>query len=148
MRYVFWIGLHIMMVVMYSCIGSIKAKGEPANYSLGVREVAVTWQKIANKRTPLQPDIRSADWGDHVAVEPSLYFLKRGFFDSEWYFDTAFKKVTEVGLKFDMGVSVFSWADILYTHWSYHSADKLNSYNNVKGYGLEDYVGVRLRFKP
>lgn len=136
------------MIRILGLLVLLAGTAEAGEYSLKVREVTITYQKVVNKRSPLQPEIPSPDWGDHVSIKPHLTLLKRGFFDSEWYFDTAYSKVTEAGLKFDLGVRMFSWADLVYTHRSWHSADKLNSYDNPHGFGLEDYVGVRLKFVP
>lgn len=123
------------------------ARADAAEYGAFVRGVDVTWQKLVNRKDPLQPNIPSpkdGGWEDHVAVSPKIEFLKYGFFDSEWYYDSAYQKVQEVGLKIDAGVHVGPWFDLLYNHESIHSCDTTNAYNDRKDYELRDAVGIRV----
>lgn len=111
-----------------------------------VESLQLTARKYTNMKNPLLPDIDGPDWGHHVEIGPCVSFMKRAYLDSQWYFDSAYKKVMEVGLHYTLGVRVADWLDVTYVHHSYHSADRLNVYGRENQYGLADSFGFQINF--
>lgn len=136
--------------ILLGFVWSSPAEGKESSWGLGVKQVDFSYEKFLNKKSPLLPDIPTNDWSHRVSISPQLTFLKAGFFDSTWYCDTAYKKVMEAGLHFDLGIRVSEWLAVSYAHWSYHSTDRGNSMDawTERNYGLEDSIKATLSFKP
>lgn len=111
-----------------------------------IESLELSAMQILNYKNPLLADIDGPDWGHEVMMSPCVSFLKIGYLESKWYFDSAYQKVMQVGLYYDLGVRVTPWLDIVARHHSWHSADESNSFGDDSDYGLKDSIGIKIKF--
>ncbi len=93
------------------------------------------------------PDIESKDWTTAVTFEGGIESdNKRFYLEPTFHFESAYQKVTSVGLLFETGVRLTPYLNLMYQHHSRHSADQMNGSGSETRYPLYDAVGIRIRF--
>lgn len=121
--------------------------------SAKVYKLDLSYEKLFHNSDPMVPDIQHRDWGDAVNLDVGVKSW-RWYVDLNPHFESAYGKVSTVGLFFKTGFEVFSWLDLNYTHHSRHSADRTNSSfkddgrpsTSPSGYPLYDSMGIVIHF--
>lgn len=122
-----------------------------------VYKLDLSYARLLHNSDPMVPDIKHEDWGDAVNLDIGVQ-AGRFYLDASPHFESAFHKVTTVGLLFQTGFEIASWLDLEWTHHSRHSSDRTNAYGtggdqtpgylNSARYPLYDSVGVVVHFIP
>lgn len=126
--------------------GSCESYALPKVYKLDL-----SYARILHNSDPMLV-IPHKDWSDAVNIELGVQ-TGRFFLDANPHFESAYHKVTTVGLLFHTGFEITPWLDLEWTHHSRHTADTPNSYAVVQTaqsarYPLYDSVGLRIHFIP
>lgn len=120
------------------------ASADPRIYKLDL-----SYQRIIQNNDPMLENIPGDAWGDAVSMDMGVE-VGRFYLDANPHFESAYQKVTAVGLLIHAGFRIFDWLDLEYSHHSRHSADSTNSYSpyeiQSKKYPLFDSAGIVIHF--
>ncbi len=136
-----------ILLGIVSCLFAERAFGLPKVYKLDL-----SYARLVHNSDPMMIDVPSRDWGDAVNIDIGVE-ADRFFLDANPHFESAYHKVTSVGLYFRSGFRITNWLDVEWTHHSRHSADRPNTYADTPNgqaaqYPLYDSVGLRVHFIP
>jgi hypothetical protein len=112
-----------------------------------VYKLDLSYYKIINNRDLQAQEIESKDWTTAVTFDAGIQ-AGRYYLEPTFHFESAFQKVTTVGLEIHHGFNINEWFAIEHFHHSQHRADNLPTNNSETAYPLQDFIGVRVHFIP
>ena len=118
----------------------------PASAGPKVYKLDLTFKKIFHNAEPMDYSIRHRDWTTAWSAESGVEW-RAWYLDADFHLESAFSKVTSVGLHFENGFRLGSYVDVFWEHHSRHMADQVG-YTGTSKYPLWDSLNVRLHFIP
>lgn len=102
--------------------------------------------KFEENRDPMTPQIREDAYIYRVTSDFNISILGVFFWENDVHAEAVSGAVKTVGWKWDLGIRVFPWLDLLHEHHSRHVLDEVQQVNALENnkYPVEDSYGIRL----
>lgn len=127
-------------LVLIMLLLSTVSLAEPRVYHL-----SLSGGELIHNRDPILPEVPMGKWGSAVRWEIGLEW-SYVFWDNRISYESCYEKICTASWAYKLGYMVTEHIDIYWEHKSQHTFDRLNVYDKIERYPLQDAVMLRINF--